>query len=151
MSDTGGGASERVQIISSNITMANVTKGTDQLIAGVDIDVSNVTGTAILIGCQLFETAPSLDQAGLGTAAGTYGASYPFPTSAQLAKLNWAKLLPDANLTAAGSFRESCQTPPFTTQATATAEQMYIYVQGSGTWSATAKLGNAWIRKANSP
>ena len=60
-----------------------------------------------------------------------------------------AKILPDFGLTAAGSFRMTCRTPTIKTQSVATGYSFAVTIQGAGTWTATAKVGNAAVRKIN--
>jgi lysophospholipase L1-like esterase len=147
ISDSGGGATDRIRLIGS-FSKNNFTLGTDTAALGIDIDVSNVTGAVEYIGCEAFET-PSAGsyQGGLGLFGGNYAQAYPLLTSAQLAKMQEAKAIPDFGLTAAGSYRISCETPPITTQTTATSYNFYVYVYGGGTWTATLKFGDAWVRK----
>ena len=62
ISDTGGGASEKVAFANYTNYSVNLTLGTDQIYGQADIDLSNLTNVEY-VGCQLLETAPTSQQA----------------------------------------------------------------------------------------
>lgn len=147
LSDVGGGAADRIRLFAT-VNKSNFVLGTDQMLGGVNIDVSGITGAVEFIGCELFETPTSgNNQASVSLFGGSTNQAYPMITSAQMARIQEAKLIPDFGLTGAGSFRMNCEMPPYLTQSTASSYTFYIYIIGGGTWGATLKFGNAYQRK----
>ena len=151
ISDAGGTASDKA-------TLANFVNFTSSLSAGDqiyfegDLDLSDLNQVKN-VGCQLFETN-AIPQAADSTFSGNvdgYTASPNF-NSAQIAKLNEARSLPDFGVTGTGSFRMHFRTPPLTVQAgdTGWVTQCVVWLNGaSGTATATIKAGNFAVRKIN--
>jgi lysophospholipase L1-like esterase len=144
MSVTGGGANERFRLI-YNLGTGNLTRGTDGLMGQIYLDLSNLSNV-LSAGCEIFETATN-NQGSFGVFQGSTGAAFPMLSSAQLAKMEETVLIPDSGLTAAGSFLLPCTMPPITTQAAASAYNVYVYVTGNANWTATLKAGNARVTK----
>jgi hypothetical protein len=153
ISDAGGAATDKVTLADFLSLSSNLSTG-DQIYFEGDLDLSNLNQVEN-VGCQLFETNSGVSQAADTTFSGTttgYSSTYPNFNSANIAKLNEAKSLPDFGVTATGSFRMHFRTPPLTVQTgdTGWITQCVVYLNGStGTATATIKAGNFTIRKMN--
>ena len=115
-----------------------------------DVDLSNLSQVEN-IGCELRE-GNTITQSSAFLKGGNYGATYPMVSSATLAKWGEAKNLPDYGITASGSYRMHVRTNPIVVQSgdTSWTTQCVVYLNGaSGTATATLKLGNFAVRKAN--
>jgi lysophospholipase L1-like esterase len=143
-----GGTNEQFQIVLFYNYSANLTLGTDLIFGQVDIDLSNLSNTEY-VGTFITETA-TVPQWSTCLHGGSVGASYPLPSSAQLAKPDDARNLTDFGKTAAGSFKITCRTPRIKTQAGATGYAFTIKSAGTAsgvTWTETIKASNAAVRK----
>jgi len=132
----------------------------DRVYMTAEIDISNAAGV-MYVGCNLFENDSSgTAQQASALYGGHSATASPYPTDAQIAKLQAKTLLPDigltdiaaassvANLQAAGSWRFSCRTPPITLQPNVTYPAPNIVAKLTGSSSSvTLKIGNVAIRK----
>ena len=155
ISDNGGTATDYVQI--NIFPSASNTSTGDQIYLEGDVDLSNLVQMEDF-GCELQENN-TVNQAGVSTYGGTVtggNSTYPNISSATLAKWNEARNLQDWLTTSqsltSGSFRQHFRTPPIVMQGSATGltVQCRAYLNGlTGTATATVKLGNFQVRKAN--
>ena len=146
--NTGGGTAESLNFVTFTNYASSLTLGTDSIYGTAEVDISNMANVQYL-GCAVAESA-TIGQNAQSLYAGNTAAAYGMPSSAQLSLLQEAKVLPDFGMTAAGSFRLSCKTPPIKTQAGATSYSFYITVKGSSsgvTETVTLKVGNVAVRK----
>ena len=153
ISDAAGTTGDKITLANFVNLTPNLAVG-DQISFEGDLDLSNLNQVEN-VGCQLFETNSGVSQAADSTFSGSlngYNSTFPGLNSAQLAKWNEARNLPDFGVTAPGSFRMHFRTPPLTVQAgdTGWITQCVVYLNGStGTATATIKAGNFAIRKMN--
>jgi hypothetical protein len=150
-SDATAGSSDYVYFrVGGSLGTSNLTLGTDQVYMEADIDISNVANMS-WIGASLQEHASvyAYSQCLWGGPSSSYSSMV---SSSQIASLQEAKILPDYGLTASGSFRFHCRTPPITTQSGATSYGAIIQMQpvsGTSSASATVKVSNVAVRKYN--
>lgn len=152
ISDAGGAASDKVTLGDFVNFTSSLSVG-DQIYFEGDLDLSNLNQVQD-VGCQLYENNPTAPQGANSTFSGNIGGytSTPNISSAQIAKLNEAKSLPDFGVTGTGSFRMHFRTPPLTVQSGDTGwnTQCVVWLNGAtGTATATLKASNFAIRKIN--